>query len=447
MTRIIRNFSVGWEALQQNRLRALLTSLGVVFGVASVIAMLAIGRGAEAEILEQMRLLGAENIIVRRADVKQSGAEPVPQTPGEEEESQPYSPGLRLDDALDFARITPIVKFASPEVSSETNFVAGGRRLKGKLVGVDEHYFKAAQLEIAEGAAIAPAHLRGGAQVCVIGWDVKTRLFADREAAGAMLKCGPLWLEIIGVTAPKNVSKSQQENLGVRNFDQDVYMPVTTYLLRFENRALVTREMIQQAARSDDDEENAESKPPLNYHQIDQITVRAANTNYARPAADALRRFLLRRHNNVADFEVVIPEELLAQEKRTKEMFKYVLLAIASIALLVGGVGIMNIMLASVLERTREIGVRRSMGATREDIILQFLSESVAISLLGGLAGVALGVGLSYAVEVLADIRAIVTWEPVAVAFAVSAGVGLLFGIMPARRAAARDPVESLRYD
>jgi putative ABC transport system permease protein len=236
----------------------------------------------------------------------------------------------------------------------------------------------------------------------------------------------------------------------------DVYVPVPTLLLRYRNRAMVTEKEIAASAQGEvmifggdqpaaaDPEKEAEKR---NMNQLDRIIIKVTEPRYVPGVADITQRMLARRHNTVIDFEVSVPELLLKQEQRTRTIFNIVLGAIASISLIVGGIGIMNIMLASILERIREIGVRRAVGATQRDILMQFLVEAVLISVAGGVAGIILGGVLSYGIEHLAGIKTIVSVLSVVVAFGVSFAVGLCFGIVPAYRAALRDPVECLRYE
>jgi putative ABC transport system permease protein len=234
----------------------------------------------------------------------------------------------------------------------------------------------------------------------------------------------------------------------------DVYVPLHTMLLRYRDRAQLTQAEMELASREFDGppgeqvEEDPETRAErTNYHQLDKIVVRVREATMVPPVADVVRRMLERRHNSVVDFEITIPELLLKQEQRTKTIFNVVLGAIASISLIVGGIGIMNIMLASVLERIREIGVRRAMGATQKDILAQFLSEAVLISVVGGVAGILVGGGISIGIEQFAGIRTIVSTLSVIVAFGVSFTVGIIFGIVPAHRAAQQDPVVCLRYE
>jgi len=256
------------------------------------------------------------------------------------------------------------------------------------------------------------------------------------------------------VLADRRVSRQAVERLGIRDANLDVYTPVRTMLLRFRNRAEVTQRDIERAGRSttvvtaDSSPESEEQRQErTNRNQVDRIVAHVSDSKLVPGVADVTQRMLARRHNTVVDFEITVPEMLLRQEQRTKAIFNVVLGAIASISLLVGGIGIMNIMLASVLERIREIGVRRAVGATERDILLQFLSEAVLISVAGGVAGIIVGSILSASIERFAGIQTIVSYLSVLVAFGVSISVGIAFGIVPAYRAARQDPVVCLRYE
>ncbi len=246
----------------------------------------------------------------------------------------------------------------------------------------------------------------------------------------------------------RRVSKENIQHLGLRDFNYDVYTPVNTLLLRYKNRTLVTKLDVQKASReSGSDESSQEPKKPVNYHQLDRLVVRVVNSDMMVSQAEVISRMLQRRHNNVVDFQVTVPEQLLRQAQRTRDIFNIVLGAIASISLVVGGIGIMNIMLASVMERTKEIGIRRATGATKAAIVLQFLSEATVISVTGGVIGILLGVGLSVAIQQFAGVLTIVTAFSVVLSFVISISVGIAFGILPARRAAEQDPVVCLRYE
>ena len=438
------------EAVQHNKVRASLTSLGILFGVASVIAMLAIGKGAEREILEQMRLLGSNNVMITPLVEQREG-------PAEEEPDKKvtkFSPGLTYADAQAIARVVPGVEVTSAEVVLNTSLTREGRRRSGKLVGVDTTYFRLTNLALAAGATFTSQQVERGLPIAIIGYGVRTRFFTTEDPIGRPLKVGETWVTVVGVLQDRRLTQQAAQRLGIRDANMDVYVPVRTVLLRFRNRAQLTQRDIELAAREvtvttqdEPTESEQQRQERTNHNQLDRIIVRVTESRYVSSVADVLQRMLARRHNTVIDFEIAVPEMLLRQEQRTKTIFNVVLGAIASISLVVGGIGIMNIMLASVLERIREIGVRRAVGATEKDILYQFLSEAVLISVAGGLAGILVGAGLSIGIEQFAGITTIVSPLSVVVAFGVSFTVGIAFGIVPAYRAARQDPVVCLRYE
>ncbi len=441
---------VALEAVGHNTLRAALTSLGILFGVASVIAMLAIGRGAEQEILEQMRLLGSNNIVI--TPLVEQKEEQVKKDEGTKEPKR-YTPGLTVFDGAGIRHVLPNVEATSGEIVLQTLITREGRRRSGKVVGVDTAYFRLLNLEIAHGPGFSPRQVQLGAPVAIIGQGVKSRFFTSEDPVGRPLKVGEVWVTVVGVLQDRKVSGQIAQKLGIRDANMDVYVPLSTMLTRYRNRSLVSARDVERASRDfNDDNTNANQDPDVlaekrNYHQLDRLIVRVNDAGRVAPVAEVLQRMLKRRHNQVVDFEIAVPEALLRQEQRTRTIFNFVLAAIAAISLLVGGIGIMNIMLASVLERIKEIGVRRAVGASQRDILAQFLSEAVMISLAGGIAGILIGGGLSLGIERVAGIRTIVTFASVALAFGVSLSVGLAFGIVPAWRAAKQDPVVCLRYE
>ncbi len=437
------------EAVGHNKLRASLTSLGILFGVASVIAMLAIGKGAESEILAQMKLLGSNNVmitpIVEQKDEKAKD--------DGDKKPKKFSPGLTFKDAEAIRQTIPDVDAASSEVVINTLITRESRRRTGKLVGVDTSYFRLMNLDIASGAAFTPAQVEQGRSVAIIGYGVRTRFFTSVDPIGQPLKVGNGWVTVVGVLADRKLAGQNSQKLGIRDANLDVYIPLTTMLLRFRNRGEVTQRDIEAASsRFNVVDPNATPDPDAqaertNFNQLDRIIVRVKDAALVPGVADVTRRMLERRHNTVIDYEITVPELLLKQEQHTKDIFNVVLGAIASISLIVGGIGIMNIMLASILERIKEIGVRRALGATQKDILFQFLSEAVLISVAGGTAGIIVGVAISYGIEHFAAIKTVVSFASVAVAFGVSCAVGLAFGIVPAHRAAQQDPITCLRYE
>jgi putative ABC transport system permease protein len=344
----------------------------------------------------------------------------------------------------------------SPEIALNSYAVYGGKRESAKLIGVAADYFDLFNLPLEAGTVFNEHQEENGLAVCVIGANIKSRFFPDVNPVGKHIKFGHVWLQIIGVIERSNVSVSAFENVGINVYNDNIYVPVKTMLMRYQNRGILRKEasgsaigmggrgMFQMRGMvSTNPGQNTSS----NYHQLDKIVVQVSETEQLSPTAELIGRMLLRRHSDVKDFEVTVPELLLKQQQRTREIFNLVLGAIASISLIVGGIGIMNIMFASVMERIKEIGTRQAIGATRIDIIVQFLSEAVLISVSGGLIGVILGIILSSLITRFSDISTIVSFSSVLIAFFVSASVGVIFGYSPAKRAAERDPIESLRYE
>ncbi|WP_425421519.1 ABC transporter permease [Phaeodactylibacter xiamenensis] len=435
MQRVLFNFLLAVEGVNANKLRSFLTALGIIFGVGAVIAMLAIGTGAKQAILDQMKLIGTNNIVIE-AVVPESGDE-IRTENEEEEEKKPYSPGLSLADLASIQKTVPTVDRLSPEIILPVSVVRAGRQEKGRCIGVENAFFELNGLEIGQGIAFQPVHMEKGEAVCIIGTEVKKRFFSEEDPIGKLIKCGKTWLRVIGVLKKRNASEESLARLGIRDYNSDVYIPVSTALLRFRNRALITP----------DDLGNNDENKAKNYHQLDRLVVRVDDSKKLRASADVIARILQRRHLQVPDVEIEVPELLLEQEQQTQETFNLVLAVIAGISLLVGGIGIMNIMLASVLERIKEIGVRRSLGATQLDIILQFLFEAVFISLIGGLIGVLLGVGAAKTIASYAEIPTIVSAWSILLSFGVAASIGLVFGLFPAQKAAKQDPIKALRSD
>ena len=447
MQRFGFNLKLALEAVAANPLRAALTALGIVFGVGAVIAMLAIGTAAKESIVAQMRLIGTNNILVEavmpadRADG--GGGADFGGGGGGQERGVPWSPGLTLADLRAVEAALPTVAATSPELTFPVPIIHDGRLERGRVVGVGERFAELSNLSLEAGRDFHYAEREGGRPVCVIGADLARTFFPDGEAVGSLIKCGRAWLRVVGVLAGRGAADESEgaRSLGIRDRDQDVYVPVQTALSYLGNRARITPAQIADG-RGDDDEE---SRPPDNPPQIDRFVVQVADARDLQATADVVARLLARRHRGVEDFAITVPRLLLEQQQRTQDTFNLVLATIAGISLLVGGIGIMNIMLASVLERTREVGIRRSLGATERDITQQFLGEAALISLFGGLLGVALGIGGAELIAAYAEVETVVTAWSVALAFGVAATVGLVFGLLPAERAAALDPVEALR--
>lgn len=449
MQKTFFNFLLAMEAVMANRLRAFLTGLGILFGVGAVIAMLAIGSGAKQSILDRMKLIGTNNIVVKSVilsdkDDDVSGSSSTSGSTGGssagEKKKRPWSPGFTLDDLAAAREVLPSVTMVSPEIVLPTTLIQNGLLEKGRCVGVTNAFFELNNLGLSQGKFFHQDHLEGGRSVCIIGKNIQTRFFPNDSPVGQKIKAGQTWLTIIGVLEKRKASKESLENLGIRDYNDDIYLPVTTALLRFKNRGVITKASLRQ------DFDDGEKKDD-NYHQLDRAVVRVENAGELRATADVLARILKRRHHDVVDFEIEVPELLLEEQQKTQETFNLVLAAIAGISLLVGGIGIMNIMLASVLERIKEIGVRRSLGATQKDIVQQFLFEAIFISLLGGILGIILGVMAAKIITSSFKIPAMVSAWSIILSFGVAASVGLIFGIFPARKAARQDPIKALRVE
>jgi len=440
--KLIYNFDIALDAIKQNIMRSFLTSLGIIFGVASVIAMLAIGRGAQQEVLQQMQLLGTNNVIVEPI-VRQVEGD-VQQVDGVSQEENRYSPGLTLEDMQSIVETISNIESVSPEIIFDTEFIRNGRLRSGKLIGVSKEYFDINSFTFATGGT--DIQVKDSEPVCVIGSDIENRFFAGEQALGKKIKAGDIWFTVVGVLEKREISTENIENLGIRNYNLDIYTPATTVLLRYKNRGVLTGLDIQTAA-ANDGSDNTAGVSEQNYNQLDKLIVRVSDNRFSVPISDVIRRMLTRRHNGVVDFEVIVPELLLQQERRTQSIFNIVLSSIASISLIVGGIGIMNIMLASVIERIREIGVRRAVGALKQDIKLQFLTEALTISISGGAVGIILGIAISYVIEVTAEIQTIVTITSILISFGVAMSIGVIFGYFPAKRAAEQDPVKSLHHE
>ncbi|MCF8373830.1 MAG: ABC transporter permease [Bacteroidales bacterium] len=445
MKRYLHDINIAIEAILANKLKSILTALGIIFGVAAVISMLAIGNGAQQEILDQMKMVGVNNIVISPIVEKPS------EDQGEEESQQKkkFSRGLTLADAEGIAELIPTVNKISPHIFIDSYILLSGKRKDAKLEAVTNHFFQLFDYQLEEGKYFNDYQEEHGLPVCVIGSEVKSRFFESSNPIGQYLKCGNEWLRVVGVLEKRNITTSGIGKVDAGNSNEKIYLPIKTMLMRYKNRALITTKKLRGEMYEGDGWSTYTSAQGMgaNYNQLDKIIVQVKETEQLTPTTEVLERFLLRRHSGLPDFEITVPELLLKQQQRTKDIFNIVLGAIASISLIVGGIGIMNIMLASVMERIREIGTRQAIGATRKDIVVQFLSESILICLVGGIIGVILGFLFSELITRFADIKTIVSPFSVLIAFGVSAGIGVLFGYMPAKRASERDPVESLRYE
>jgi putative ABC transport system permease protein len=467
------------ENLSAHKLRSALTMLGMIFGVGAVIAMLSIGEGAERQALAMIERLGLHNVLVRAKTFRDD----------ELKEIRRKSPGVSARDAAAIAEAVPGVRVVAPRIRIDPYKVMspGGRAANVTAFGVSPAQAELSHLVLAEGRFIDPLDEREHAQVCVVGPAVRHELFGYGPALGQRVKVNDLWLEVVGVLAgdaaeeggaaaeggtgpaagdasgagaaggaggsggagsgsgaggvggaggagagggrggtgaaggASGVGGGTFEGVAIGSVAREIYLPASTAERKLEH--------------------------PVLQSPLDEIVVNLGDGVPAGEASALIGALLGRLHGGAADYEVVVPEALLAQSRRTQRLFNLVMGCIAGISLLVGGIGIMNIMLATVLERTTEIGVRRAVGARRDDIRFQFVVESFAISLIGGLAGIAAGLVIARVVAAFAGWQTVVTGASILLSTGVAMTVGLVSGIYPATRAAALDPIEALHYE
>ncbi|HEX6086443.1 MAG TPA: ABC transporter permease [Thermoanaerobaculia bacterium] len=399
-------FTTALNNLNRHKLRTSLTMLGMIFGVGAVIAMLSIGAGAEKKALEAIGRLGLRNVIVKAKEVK----------PEDRQELRKKSLGVSLRDAEAILEAVPNVERVLPRIEVKPyQIMAPGAKTKGKVFGVSWRYREVADVGLSHGRFFDARDEHEHAQVAVIGEEVRRNLFGYGDVLGKQLKVNDVWLEVVGVLASGPTDAEGQSSA------REIWIPASTAMRKFD-------------------------RDPLDA-PVDELLVTVKEGVSTRRTAQVIEPLLQRLHGGADDYEVVVPEALLEQSRQTQRIFNIVMGSIAGISLLVGGIGIMNIMLASVLERTREIGVRRAIGATRRDIRSQFVIESFTISLLGGIAGIIIGIVLARLVAAYAGWPTVITISSLILSTGVSISVGLVSGIYPAARAAELNPVEALRYE
>jgi len=452
MDRYLHDIVIAVESILGNKLRSLLTGLGIIFGVAAVITMLAIGKGAQQEILEQIKMVGVNNIMITPIVGPNDGSSSSTTDDSKKEKSK-FSPGLTLLDVKAIEDVLTTVQRISPEVALNSFVIQNGKRESAKLLGVSNEYFEIFNLKLENGYFFNDYQEETGVPVCVIGSNIASKFFSRENPVDQYIKFDQVWLKVVGVLEKNDIKLTRFQNTGVNVMNDNIYVPVKTMLLRYQNRALVSSRLKSTQTSFGNGHNffsissNSNQNSSANYNQLDRIIVQVNDSKELTPSTEVLSRMFLRRHQGVKDYEITVPELLLKQEQRTKDVFNIVLGAIASISLLVGGIGIMNIMFATVMERIKEIGTRLAIGAQKKDIVVQFLSEAVLISVTGGLIGVILGIVGAKLITEFADILTIISPFSVLVAFCVSAGVGIIFGYSPAKRASEKDPIESLRYE
>jgi len=425
----LESFKIGLKGLKSNKLRAALTMLGIVFGVAAVIAMMSIGEGAKQETLEQIELMGTNNIIITKISTVQT-----------QSQKASFSPGLTMKDGIAIKEIIPLVDYIVPQREMNTQVFYKSNMLDAKVIGTTSDYFETYNSAIEKGSFFKSFHIRDYSNVCVIGSGIKDAMFKFEDPLNKKIKIGDLWFNIIGLTGHKNVATSNVQGVGLRNFNLDVYIPITTMMFKMDYN--LKEESFQFWQPGQQEKANV-----IDRNTIDQLTIKVKNSEILKEVAHVITKIMNRRHYGVKDYEIILPEQLLEQKQKTQRIFNIVMGAIAGISLVVGGIGIMNIMLANILERTREIGIRRAVGATKLDVLAQFIYEALTISIAGGLLGIIIGFILTSLISTYAEWKTIISPVSVFLAFVVSVATGLIFGIYPAKQADDKNQIESLRYE
>lgn len=431
---ILDAIQTGISELLSHKLRSILTMLGVIFGVAAVIAMVSIGEGAKQEALEQIRQMGTDVVHVKRAVISGELLEKA-------QERSPF--GLMYADTKSVHDVCTFAKRVVPVREVFADVKVGDTPVSVKVVGTTQGYDLVTHSELEEGRFLNNRDVEEHLPVCILGAAAKRELFGFSDAVGKTIRIGKRVFRVVGLIAPKEVGSAKAFS-ALRDLNSDIYIPITVSITDFQiysQQAMPsTLASLMQMARKIMARQGPEKSP------ITEIIVQVENDAATVPAEAVIRSVLDRRHRGIRDYEIIIPAELLRQSQQTQRIFNIVMAAIASISLLVGGIGIMNIMLATVTQRTREIGIRRCVGATRWDIIRQFMLEALVLTCMGGLIGIALGVGGAQAISVYAEWRTVVSSQAIIISFGVSVLVGVIFGMYPAIRAASVDPIEALRY-
>lgn len=411
----IPDLHLGLQNLLLHRLRSLLTMLGMIFGVAAVVSMLSIGAGARQKVMALIEQMGVHNLIVEAKETTEWQAH---------QKMRRISPGLTFQDYRVIRDDVGEITAGTPRKRmTPSKTLPKSQQDPPTVYGVDPVYTNIAGLHVIEGRFFNEDEENHAAPVCVLGAAARSNLYGAADAVGQYVKANETWFRVIGVASPQLSAQTEIAGVPTQDLNNIMYVPLHSALLRLEDNYSDVRD------------------------EIDGMYLSVRETADMGSAAQVVRAILDSSHHAAGDFSVIVPAELLAEQRRTERLFNAVMVAIASISLLVGGIGIMNIMLASILERTREIGVRRAVGARQSDIIRQFVVEAVLISFVGGSFGIVFGFIMSRVIAWLAGWSTIVTATSILLAFVVSITVGLVFGTYPAIKAARLDPVEAIRYE
>ena len=413
MQQIKENITKAILSLIDHKFRSFLTILGIIFGTASVIAMISIGEGTKKQAIAKYQDLGVSNIIIRDKDMTDAELEVV---------RMKFSKGLSVEDAGVIADVVPGVISVSPQSEMKMEAKVGDRSAKASVIGVTPNIVSILNYRADKGEFISADQFDRQLRVCVLGAGIARELFRYDDPIGKSVKVEDQWFEVVGVMQPKALFTETVGELASRDLNNDIYIPLSTFNKRIPKINPFTSE-------------------------VKQLTVKLGNSEQLLPAAAVVRSLLNRRHFNNDDFSIIIPYELMKQEEKETRIYNLLLASIAAISLIVGGIGIMNIMLASVLERTREIGIRRAIGGKKRHIMSQFVTEAIVLSVTGGIIGVVFGISLSLVIGWATEVQTIITLYSILIAFGFSVLVGITFGYLPAKQASNLSPIESIRHE
>lgn len=405
------NLKIAFESLGHNKFRSFLTTLGIIFGVAAVISMMSISEGAKKEIIDQIKQLGLNNIIVEKKD---------PEDRNNDDRSNNLSRGLTLKDSEVLTQ-TLENSIVVPEIFSSSDVTIGLNIVNIDIIATDEKFIAIQNLSLRKGRFFNNMENLDYKMVCVISDKLANKYFIGENPIGESIKIKDKRLNIIGIFKSTPTSSKQTDGIKIISNENAIIVPIFT--------------MVKQQGKSTYDA------------KVDRLTIQSKNENTIFKLSDIVGATLKRLHNEQDDYKIILPRELLSQAQKTQRIFNIVMGTIASISLLVGGIGITNIMLANALERRKEIGLRMAIGATKRSITVQFLAEAGMISLIGGVIGIILGIIMTFAISKYAEWDTSVTFVSIIVSFVVSFSVGIISGFLPAKKAANMNPIEALHYE